>query len=332
MTIIIRRKFLFVLCALIICLSAFQAEAANTGDKVRLGVLTFLSRTEGVSADQAAAVGDIFARMLTSSKTITVIEREQLDRIASEHEMSMSGSFTEESAVQIGKIAGCQYMALGAVTRYEHSGSTTDLWLWGTKTYDALATIDVRIVNVATTEVILSLSETGTASHKGTTFNFYGMNNQNKMDFRGLESGAIGDAAARLSYKVRDALTGEHVQVLDTNSKEVTLGIGVTGGAQLGGLFRVYVDGEEIRDVDGTSLGRKMNDIAVVKIVDVQRDFSIAHPADKGAGNIKLIRRGDKIYPITKDELQSMIKRKAFPKARPKEIKLDKDLEDFLKR
>lgn len=314
-----KRKLLFVF-TVIFCLCAVQAYAEEVG-RVRLGVLQFLSRTDGVSADQAAAVGDIVARMLTNSKTINVIERTQLTQLAGEQAMSFSGGFTDDTAIRIGKIAGCQFMLIGAVTRYEHSYSTQDLFVFGSRSYSALATIDARIVNVETTEVILSLSETGTTSQKGTTFNFYGFNKQDKLDFQGLEAGAIADAATRLSFKIRDALTGEYSQILGTSAKDVTLSIGATGGAQRGSLFRVYIDGEEIRGVDGESLGRRMQTIAVVKITDVQRDFSIAEIAAKGAGNIKLIHRGDKIFPVTSSELSDMVKNKAFPKTRPREVK-----------
>ena len=312
------------------CLISIRADAALPEKQVRLGVMKFLSRTEGLSADHAAAVGDVFARMLTSSKTISVIERDQLDAIASEHKLIMSGMVTDESAVKIGKIAGCQYMILGAVTNIEKSESSTNVFIFGTSKYSAVATIDVRVVDVETTEVKLSLSETGTSSQKGTSFNFYGLTND-KLALEGMEAGAIADAASRLSLKVREALTGEHAQVIDADSKEVTLSLGATGGAQYGKLFRVYVDGTEIFDADGNSLGHKMNDIAVVKIVDVQRDFSIAETAGKGAGNISLVRRGDKIYPVTPEELQSLIKRKAFPKSRAQETKKNSELDDFLK-
>ena len=312
-----------------LCLVAFSAEAASSGKQVRLGVMRFLSRAEGISADHAAAVGDVFARMLTSSKTISVIERDQLDAIASEHQLVMSGMVTEESAVKIGRIAGCQYMILGAVTNIEKSESSTNVFIFGTSKQSAVATIDVRVVDVETTEVKLSLSETGTSSQKGTSFNFYGLTND-KLSLEGMEAGAIADAASRLSLKVREALTGEYAQVIDADAKDVTLSIGATGGAQNGKMFRVYTDGAEIFDADGHSLGHRMNDIAVVKIVDVQRDFSIAETAGKGAGNISLVRRGDKIYPVTPDELQGLIKRKAFPKGRPKELKTDSDLDNFL--
>lgn len=325
-----KAKNLCVLC-IIFCLTASGAYAAITDEPVRLGVMKFLTRTEGVTEAQAAAVGDVFARMLTSSKTITVIERDQLENIAGEIARGQSGMITDETAVQIGKVAGCNYMLIGAVTRYEHSASTTDLFIFGWRKYYALATIDVRVVDVETTKVVLSLSESGTTTQKGTTLNFYGMNNKKDMDFKGMEAGAIADAASRLGFKLRETLTGESVQVLEPGKKEIVVSLGMNGGAQIGGLYRVYTEGREIRDAEGNSLGREMNDIAVVKITKLQPEFSNAVIAAKNAGNLSLVRRGDKIFPIAQDEMQAMIKNKVFPKSRPKEVKLDKDLQDFLK-
>lgn len=322
------KKFL---ACMIICFMCASAEAALTKGSVRLGVLKFQTRTEGVTEAQAAAIGDMFSRMLTNSKTITVIERDQLDSIKGEIAMGQSGMITDETVAQIGKVAGCNYMLVGAVTRYEHTSSTTDLFIWGWRKYYALATIDARIVDVETTKVVLSLSETGTTTQKGTTLNFYGMNDKDKMDFSGMEAGAIADAASRLGYKLREILTGEYVQVLEPGKKEIVVSLGMNGGAQIGNLYRVYVDGREIHGPDGNSLGREMNDIAVVRLTKLQPEFSHASIADKKAGNIALIRRGDKIFPVTNEEMQEMIKNKVFPKSRPKEVKLDTDLEEFLR-
>ena len=309
------------------------SASAEESRPIRIGVMRFLARTDGISADHAAAIGDIFARVLTSSKTITVIERDQLDNIASEHKLSASGMFTDETAIKIGKIAGCQYMLLGAVTEYHTRASQTDIWLVKKKQHEARVTIDVRVVNVETTEVIMSMAETGEASHKQTQGQMPWIGAVTRdADISGVEAEAISDASSRLSYKLREALTGEYNQVLEADGKEVTLSIGLTSGAQVGKLYRVYVDGKEIFDSNGRSLGKKMNDIAVVKIVDVQKDFSIAAIADKKAGNINLIHRGDKIYPITKDELKSLINRKVFPKTRPKEEKLNEEMRRFLGR
>ena len=68
------KKFSFVL--LMTFLLGFVLSSAAYADEnknIRLGVMKFLSRAEGVSDKQAEAIGDIFARMLANSKAITVV-------------------------------------------------------------------------------------------------------------------------------------------------------------------------------------------------------------------------------------------------------------------
>lgn len=311
-----------IICAVsvLVLMCALQAEAAFTDKPLNLGIMQFISRTKDVSPDQAAAVGDVLARMLTSSKTLTIIERERLNLIASEQQLSTTG-LTDDTALTVGKIAGCQYMLLGTVTSYQQSVSTTDLWLWGKTDYYASTAIDIRIVDVNTTKVILSLSETGETRKSGTKFNFYGMNSQSNMDFRGLAAGAITDAASRLSYKILHALTGECSHVLKTSKKDITLSTGAVNGAHIGGLYRVYIEGEKVKDMNDNVLGRRENNIAVVKITGVQSDFSTAKIAHEKAGHITNIQRGDKIFPVSSAELKTMIDNKEFPAKRPQQIK-----------
>ena len=206
------------------------------------------------------------------------------------------------------------------------------LWLWGTKNEEASATIDVRVVNVETSEVVLSLSETGTASMSGKNFNFYGMT-KDEAELIGMEAGAINAATSRLGFKVRETLTGEYAQVLEAGGKEITLNVGRTSGVTNGSLYRIYTDGAEIRNTNGKSLGRKVNTIAVVKVVDAQNDFSIAN-VEKGCGDPKLIQRGDKVSPIYASEAKDLISRKAFPKSRPvaKSAESTQSVEDLRER
>ena len=307
------------LALVVLLLNFISAAHAEEQSKIRLGVMKFLSRTQGVSEQQAEAVGDIFARMLTNSRYISVLERDRLDEIASEHKLGAAGAVDASSAVKIGKIAGCQYMLLGSVTNLSKKGESMNLWLWGTKSEQASATIDIRIVNVETSEVILSLSETGTAAQSGKNLNFYGMS-KDEAELIGMEAGAINAATSRLGFKVRETLTGEYAQVLEAGDKDITLNVGATSGITNGTLYRIYTDGSEIKDTSGKSLGRRVNNIAVVKVVDAQNDFSIANVAKidgKECGSYKFIMRGDKVSPIYAQEAKDLIARKAFPKSRP---------------
>lgn len=321
------RKILCVVC-LIICLTALQAQAASE-DFIRVGVMKFQSRADGVMPNQAAVVGDIFTRILANSRTIAVIEREQLEAIAAEQRMGMSGLMAYENAAKIGKLAGCQYMILGSVTNLTKKASAFGLLVVATTKEEATATIDVRVIDVETSEIVLTLSDTGKSAQSGTYFSYGGLS-YGEADISGMEANAISEAASKLSFKIRDALTGEAPMVINTGAREVMINIGSTGGAKSGALYRVYTDGAEIRNVDGSSLGRKMNDIAVIKITDVQADFSTATIAGKDTGNLGLIRKGDKISPINTDELKALTKRKAFPKDRPRERLGDDDVNNML--
>ena len=305
-------------CVVALMIACSGAEAAIVDGPVRLGVMKFLTRAEGITEAQAAAIGDIFTRMLAGSNTMTIVERDQLENIASEHKLSVSGVLTEETAVQIGKIIGCNYMLIGAVTRYEQASSETDAWLLRWRKFSSLATIDARIVDVETTQVVLSLSESGTNIQKGSTFNIWGVEAHEKKLLEGIESGAIADAVSRLAFKLKENFTGEYVEVLRPGVKEVIVGLGVKNGAQIGGLYRVYAEGQEIFDSEGKSLGHEMHDIAIVKITKLQPDFSNAALASPKAGKLSLIQKGDKLYPVTTEEMATMIKNKVFITNRPK--------------
>ncbi len=318
-----KAKILCTVCA-VMCLVCSGAEASVVNGPVRLGVMRFLSRSEGVNEEQAAAIGDIFSRMLAGSKTITVVERDQLDKIAEEHKMSAAGMITDDTAVRIGKITGCNYMLIGAVTKYEQSSSETDLWLFAQRKYYASATVDARIVDVETTQIVLSLSETGTTTQKGQEVNlpYIGLNTREsmrqKMILKGIEEGAIADAISRLAFSIRENLTGEQIQVLSPGNEEIVIDLGEKGGARVGSLFRVYAEGREIFGADGKSLGRERKNIAVVKITQLQPEFSNAALAQKGAGRMALIHKQDKLIPISKSEMEQLIKNKGFSDKRPR--------------
>ena len=307
-----------IVCVLALFIACAGAEAAIVDNQVRLGILKFQPKAEGITEIQAASIGDIFTRILAGSKTIIAVERDQLENIANEHKLSMSGLVTDDTAIRLGKILGCNYMLIGSVTRYEHSVSTIDLWMVAKKKERAVVTIDARIVDVETTKVVLSLSETGTNTQKGSVLNFYGLSDKDKMDFKGIEAGAIADAVSRLAFKLRENLTGEYIDVRKPGSKEILISLGQRNGAQLGGLYRVYAEGQEIFDAEGKSLGREMHDIAIVKITKLQQEFSNAALAKGGAGRLALIQKGDKIYPVTEEEMESMIANKVFPEERPR--------------
>ena len=293
-------------------------SSASCAEVYRIGVMGFLNKAQGMSDYQAAAITDIFTRMIANSKKIAVIERERLEDIGREHRLSMSGLVDTNMAVQIGRLAGCQYMIFGSITQFESKQSSFGFGgLINTTTYTANVTIDMRIVNVTTGEVVLSMAETGTAKEDATSFSNSYISASEGTAISGIEAKAVEDAVTKLGVRVRETVADEYMQVLSAGGREVTLSVGATSGARKGALYRVYSEGQAVYDMDGNVLGRKTNTIAVVQIIDVQTGFSTARGVKEG-GDPSLIRRGDKIAPISSSEARDLAKRKEFPKSRPR--------------
>lgn len=313
------KKLTLLICFLVLQVSSVRAEENNNNNLLRLGVVKFFSRAEGVTDKQAEAIGDIFTRMLANSKAMIIVERDRIDEIANEHKLTQAGRFEDDAVIQLGKLMSCQYMLLGAVTNLERKTRETDLWLISEKHQEVTATIDVRIVDVATSKIILSFSESGSSSQKGSGFNFYGVQTNNN-NFSGIEIPAIAEAVLRSVFYIREALAGEYVQVIDIAKKEITINAGENWGIITGNLFRVYSEGKEMFNVDGSSMGKKLTLLAVVKITEVQRELSTAQVIKNG-GSLSNIRKGNRIQPISRKEADNLIKNKTFAPSHSKNKK-----------
>ena len=301
------KKFPLILSiAFFLSLIFSHPASADENSNIRLGVIRFLSRAEGVTDKQAEAIGDIFARILANSKALTIVERDRLDEIANEHQLLKEGRFEDDAVIEVGKLMSCQYMLLGAVTNLERKTRETDLWLVSEKKQEVFVTLDIRVVDVTTSKIILSFSESGSASQKGSGFNFYGVQT-NDNNFTGIEIPAIVEAVSRAGFKIRETYGNEYAQVIDVSSKEITINAGEDWGITSGALFEIYSEGQEVINLDGTSRGKKRNPLALVKVTSVQKDFCVTE-AVKNGGRASNVRKGNKIRPVTQKEAEDLKK------------------------
>ena len=288
----------FLLSLTFVSLSVASAEAA---DKIRIGVLGFDSKTDGVSHQQAESITDIFTRELASSKTISVYERQQLAKIGEEIKLGMSGLVDMNTAVEVGKLAGVQYILMGSVTELSQKASGAAIPLFGGLgvgggDHQARATIDIRLVETATSEIKLALSETGSSVNSASAITFSGITFA-ETEFGGLEARAIADAVTRLAYNIRSIIGGETSHVISLGSnKEYVIDVGSTMGGKEGALYLVYADGKTLTGMSGEVIGQEKLPLAILKVRDVASNHStcVLAPGTKG----ELIQRGDKIEPI----------------------------------
>src|SRR4029079_8712759 len=93
-------------------------------DKPRVAVLEFKNKADNQwwYHGGAAAAQDVFVTELVKSGKFRVVEREQLQALMDEKNLTLSGDVDPSTAVKVGKLLGVNYLLTGAVTEY----GTTD--------------------------------------------------------------------------------------------------------------------------------------------------------------------------------------------------------------
>ena len=187
-------KFAALALLAVMIFPAMSAALDSGGlERVRLGIMRFDSKTYDVPDRMAASITDIFGRFLFKSKGIMLVERERLDDVMKELKLGMSGLVDEDTAAEIGRLAGCDYMLMGSITNLARASSGVAVPLFvvpvsvGTANQKVKATLDVRLVKVETGEIVFAETADGTASKSDTALSAYGVGVSNS-EFGGLRA------------------------------------------------------------------------------------------------------------------------------------------------
>jgi hypothetical protein len=101
---------LFALCPLVV-----QADdGKDKGKAIAAAVIKFHDRTDG-SKGTADKVTDLLAAELVGSSVLTLVERDDMDGILKEHELSLSGAVGADDAIKIGQLTGARLLITGSV-------------------------------------------------------------------------------------------------------------------------------------------------------------------------------------------------------------------------
>ena len=343
---------------------------------VRIGIIKFDNKADGLSDKDVSTITDLFSRMLSTSGKIAVIEKVRVEAIERELNLSLSGIIDPATAAQIGKRASCQYMLMGSVTglqqrdtmsgRYIRPQEKADFFKtadnlariaggnnWGqlnntglgiaagifllskvveannaqeentvTETHEVITNIDVRLVDAQTSSIVKAFTSFGSAAQSDVvTQDGNGDIKTVEANYGSLTGKAIASTAANLSYKIREALTGEQVQIASVNDGEALINRGSDSGVQVGDLFCVYSEGQSGGDTE-----------AIIRVTDVQDAFSTAEIATSVTASYVLVP-GSRLEPVLHSDFQKgiwHIKNTRRAQA-TEEHKLDVSLEELVK-
>ena len=150
----------------LLLISASQASAARP----RIAIRGFENKTDEPSVP-SKAITDMMTTELGKARIFSIFERENLDYVTDEIRLGQSGLMEESTAPQVGKLKGAQYTMTGAVTLYHYNVKAGGAFLklvgiaGAAKT--GYVTLDIRIIDNTTGEIVYVNSETGSAKRSG---------------------------------------------------------------------------------------------------------------------------------------------------------------------
>lgn len=117
-----KRILILTMCTVLATLVVAAPPLAAADEKPRIAVIEFENKANSGwhwwNDRGAAAMQDVFITELFKSGQFRVIDRERLDAIMREKNLTLSGDIDPSSAIEIGKLLGVEYFLTGAVTEY----------------------------------------------------------------------------------------------------------------------------------------------------------------------------------------------------------------------
>lgn len=288
-----------------LALVILMATGSAAQGKTRIAVLSFQDNS-GAGAP-AAAIADMMTTELFNTGLFSVVERAKLDQVGAEQRMSAQGLMDPSSAVQMGKLLGADYLITGSVTqyKYEASGGVIPLPLGGLSgvavgSETAYVTLDVRLINATTGEIVLTAKAEGAANQTQG-----GLAYDSTVFGTGKAGGLLGQATYKAVTKVVDQIKGKAgsaiavkpYNVLSEMAKVVTIDAGMNNaGVQPGQIFMVYAEGSPVLGLKGEILDVEKVNLGLIQITEVNPNYSKGKLI-KGID----VRRGDKVIPYFGD-------------------------------
>ena len=223
-------------------------------------------------------MADALVTSLVQAGRFDVVERERLDLVMTEQNLTQTGRVDPATAARVGKILGAELVVFGLVT-----GATEQKI--DKFSYDLVrieVSIDVRAVNVSSGRVVISENASGTAEAKViTTASGEVVSGPTNYDplYHEASRLALDKAASLVSGAV--PLVG---YVVARDGQRVTLDLGEDRGVKTGDSFIVFRRGNPIlHPASGERIGWEKTVLAALEVTSTEVDLSQARIVNAAA-------------------------------------------------
>ena len=184
----------------IIAVPNFEVRAGN----VKIGDADLSKEGSEFYNELGSGVADIFVTEAFRSQQFRITERAELDKIIKEQNLATSGRVDSGTAAEVGRITGAELIALGSLSEFGVSttgGGSRVLGIFGgsAETVTARVTVDIRIVDANTAEIMAIGSSTSEVSQSNVSVDIGNV-------VRALQAGRSGTTIVDIS--VRNAIRG----------------------------------------------------------------------------------------------------------------------------
>ena len=224
-----------------------KIESKYTAPKRRIGVVEFTNKTAYGQGRLGGSATDILVTELTKSGKFIVVERDRLDKVLQEQKFQGQGMTDPQTAAQVGRILGLEAIVVGSVSQFGVKTEGSDYLISQSKKQVADVTVDIRLIDTQSGQVLMADSGKGRA--KSTKASFLGMGTKGGYD-ETLEGEALRASIVQFVTNIDSQLNKKawSCMVADASGDDIYLNAGRDSGVNVGAKLDCYSQGAEIRD------------------------------------------------------------------------------------
>lgn len=284
-----------------------KVQGVTTTAPTPSGTTTVVTLDLDQPTEFGTGLTDMLTTALVASDRFVVLERQNLEEVMREAQLSVTPEFNPDTAVTAGKLLSAQVMVRGSVTELavKKSGSDVGGVLGNTLSFgqarsEAKVSIDLKIVDISTGQVLDSVKAEGKAvsSRQQIVLTSEDIKLGNA-SFENSPLGvavrqAINDAVRKICSRAEKLQWEAKVAAIEEEeaSSVLYLNVGAESNLRLGDVLEIYRPGEDIVDPDSkVVIGRTRGKIVGrAEVHEVQERVTLAKSVEGSS-----FQRGDTV-------------------------------------
>jgi len=246
-----------------------DAPVVNKGPKKRIAVIEFNNKTPNRRMNLGEVAAEILTTELFKTGNFIMVERNDLDKVLDENRRSREADIDPATAAQTGRVLGVNAVVIGNITNYATKVEGIEVLGYKKKVQTAEVTVDVKVIDVNTGQIIYA--DSGTGRFQVEVKEFAGQGQRASYD-EGLATDALragiiqfaGNIVRQIAYMEWSG------KIADVQGGQVYINAGQKTGLSKGDRLVVRSKGNTITDPDtglvlGTAPGPQIGELVVTE-------------------------------------------------------------------